>query len=273
MIITRDFVYLHLPKTGGTFIATMLMRIHEERGDFVETVHTAPGSAGQVNPYFKRLRRKQGAYCVRLMLSDRYQHGHCGDIPIEYRDLPVVATIRNPYDRYVSQFKFGWWQRNPSMFGGLEAVQKDYPTYPDLDFGEFVRFANDRLLPAHLSSADGGVPGFQTQQFVAQYFCNPDNVLRKLSLEYVKSEAFVKDLCPVRFVHQERLSEELAGFLAENSYRDSEIDTVRSADRIYPPEGGRPATDDWKRYYSPNLKTDVRARERLLLAMLPEYDS
>ena len=35
MFITPDFAYLHEPKTGGTFVAAMLTRIHEARGDFL----------------------------------------------------------------------------------------------------------------------------------------------------------------------------------------------------------------------------------------------
>jgi hypothetical protein len=273
MIITPDFVYLHLPKTGGTFVATTLMEIHRDRGDLVDTVYSSEDTQGRPNPYFKSLRSRSDGYCIRLMVPNRYQHGVCSDIPLEYRDLPVVASVRNPFDRYVSQFKFGWWKKDFSLFGGLEAVRNDYPTYPDLGFTEFVGFANDRLLPYREACADGAVAGLQTQQVIVQYCRKPRSVLRKLDLEYIRSGAHLDDLCPQRFFHQDQLSEELAAFLKDGSYRGDEVETVRTAGRVDPPEGARPAHDDWNSYYTPDLKSRVRDLDRFLFAMFPEYDS
>jgi hypothetical protein len=47
---------------------------------------------------------------------------------------------------------------------------------------------------------------------------------------------------------------------------------VREADRIFPPEGGRAPEQDWRGYYSPGLKADVRRLERLLFERFPQFD-
>ena len=37
MLVTERFTYIHQPKTGGTFVAAMLGRIHEANGGSVRT--------------------------------------------------------------------------------------------------------------------------------------------------------------------------------------------------------------------------------------------
>lgn len=72
MILTKDFVFIHLPKTGGTFITRVLER-------------AAPQS-----------------------WQAQYFEGHptVQDIPDSHRDLPVIGMIRNPWSFYVSWYSF-----------------------------------------------------------------------------------------------------------------------------------------------------------------------
>jgi hypothetical protein len=69
MLITRDFVFVHLPKTGGTFIQKV---------------------------------------CRENMPIERKLRDHLSvlEIPPEYAHLPIFATIRNPWDWYVSWHHF-----------------------------------------------------------------------------------------------------------------------------------------------------------------------
>lgn len=62
MLVTPEFVFLHVPKTGGTFVRTLL----EDR----------------------------------LVYSD--YHASIGEIPSGFRHLPRYAFIRNPWDWWVS---------------------------------------------------------------------------------------------------------------------------------------------------------------------------
>jgi hypothetical protein len=68
MIITPYFVFLHVPKTGGSWVKS-----------------TIPDE-----------------WCV-ARLRDHESHSN---VPDEYADLPVLAFVRNPWDWYVSHYSY-----------------------------------------------------------------------------------------------------------------------------------------------------------------------
>jgi hypothetical protein len=100
MIITDKFVYIHMPKTGGTFVSTLLEKIHTARGDGIvrrradEKPKFSLSSLWSSKPTFLILANQQDN-------GDWNQHGTTAQIPAEHRHKPVLTTIRNPYDRYV----------------------------------------------------------------------------------------------------------------------------------------------------------------------------
>ena len=69
MIATERFIYLHLHKTGGTFLNECLMKFF-------------PGA------------HQLGYHLPRRM------------IPPKYRQLPILGFVRNPWDYYVSWYSF-----------------------------------------------------------------------------------------------------------------------------------------------------------------------
>jgi hypothetical protein len=71
MLVTDSFVFLHIPKTGGSFVQKMLI-------DFLPV---------------------EG--------RDRYTHVNHDDPPDDWRRLPAVCVVRNPWDWYVSWFHYG----------------------------------------------------------------------------------------------------------------------------------------------------------------------
>ncbi len=67
MIVTEYFVYIHISRTGGTFLNKLILE-------------QVPGAK---------------------MLQ---YHGHLKDLPPEFSHLPVIGFVRNPWDWYVSMF-------------------------------------------------------------------------------------------------------------------------------------------------------------------------
>ena len=67
MIVTKYFVYIHVSRTGGTFLNTLI------------------------------LKHVPGARMIKY-------HGHLKDLPEGLAHLPVIGFVRNPYDWYVSMF-------------------------------------------------------------------------------------------------------------------------------------------------------------------------
>lgn len=78
MIVTDRMVFLHLHKSGGTFVNAMLLR------------------------------------CVPLARPIGY-HFPYRELPAEYRHLPVVGTVRSPWGYYVSWYHFQAAQAQPNV--------------------------------------------------------------------------------------------------------------------------------------------------------------
>ena len=71
MLITRHFVLVHQQKTGGVFIKNLFT-----------------------------------AHLPDWIIESSDDHPPARDIPAEYRDLPVLGFVRNPWDWYVSWYHF-----------------------------------------------------------------------------------------------------------------------------------------------------------------------
>ena len=67
MIVTNEFVFLHVPRSGGTFVTDVIFK-------FFPSAHEI------------------GYHFPRELLPERYSH------------LPVLGTVRNPWEFYVSWY-------------------------------------------------------------------------------------------------------------------------------------------------------------------------
>lgn len=95
MIVSDTFVFIHLHKSGGTFINQMMLKC-------------LPGAE-------------------RLGYHLPYR-----ELPTAYRHLPVIGTVRNPWDYYVSWYFFQASQARPNA---LFQICSEHGT---LDFSETV---------------------------------------------------------------------------------------------------------------------------------------
>lgn len=248
MILTPDFVYIHQPKTGGTFVTQALSRVYGGR---------------------------EGAFV------DLDKHATCSEIPAEHRGKPVVSTVRNPYDRYVSQYRFGWWKLHPDLYCGEDAMRGLYPHYPELTFAEFLRLANTLFVNCYRGQPTGFVnrnfspgrePGWHTEQFVRFYFRRPQQAFACLDESSLASGAFLSGMYDVRFLPVERLNEALYELLLGFGHPRERIAFIPSQEKVFPVEGGRPAEDRWQGYYTPEVRDFVRTRERLLFSLFPQFE-
>lgn len=266
MLVTQKFVYIHQPKTGGTFVSALLTRLHEARGGTATTIWVDPARPAELPPLASN-------DVLTVMLTTRKQHGARRDIPAIYRDRPILATVRNPYDRYVSQYEFAWWRRHAELFGPVADVTRRYPSYPDLTFEQFVYLTNEMALPYRSANHPADTPGRHTQEFVKLFFRHPDAAYPRLLDATFTATVPDDELQGIRFVDQTRLNDELAELLTEWGYPASEVRAVRDAEPIWPPGSGRDPGSAWEPHYTPELKTFVRHKERWLFEWFPRWQA
>ncbi|MFG0329501.1 MAG: hypothetical protein ACF8PN_06320 [Phycisphaerales bacterium] len=264
MIITPEFVLVNFPKTGSTFARVMLSEIDRRRDQ--GRIAGLRRTLGLGRPFYRELMlpnlRREGRR------RHRSQHGTVAQIPERYRDRPVVCVVRNPFDRYVSQFRFGHWKHRPST-PQRDEIRDHFPAFPDLSFEQFLEFCEfERRRYRMAEVSPRSVFGLQTAQFVRMVALRPAAMLNRLDAEHVASGDFVEDLPDLRLLRTDRLNEGLFQLLVGFGYDDEEVAFIRDQGRVLPPGGTeRGVDDDWKSYYDPPLFERIRERERLLLRM------
>lgn len=267
MIFTDRFVYVHEPKTGGTFVTSMLFRLYGLR--WTRWTHVR-------NAVFGEVRCRNPRYGALVHNSNK--HGGCNEIPAAQRDKRILATVRNPYDLYVSQFEFGWWTRSEfrKFYEAVPSFGHDYPNFPNLDFEGYVRLANAAfrsLANGNGQGKSGDGPGLLTEQFLKFYFRDPAAAYAKLSRgAYAADGSHVADMHDLHFVRTDNLNRGLYDFLAQNEYRAEDISFIVGENKILPRGKGRNSGQKWERYYTPELKAMVRRKEEFLFKLFPEFD-
>jgi hypothetical protein len=249
MIFTPDFVFIHFTKTGGTFVTQMLARLYGDR--FVD-------------------------------VRSPNEHGTCNDVPEEHRGKPLVSTARNPYDRYVSQYRYGWWRVTPEDYCGEAVMREMYPHWPDITFEEFLELANTKFVGCFQRAPNGfanhNFPperrlGWHTESFVRFYFHDPRQVFARLDEEAIESGGYLRDMYDVRFLRTDTLRQGLHDYLLSLGHRAEDLSFILAAERIVPQDGFKRAKNDpWQSYYTPALKELVRNRERLIFRHFPDFD-
>jgi hypothetical protein len=267
MIITDKFIVLNFPKTGSTFVRTVLERIHRTR--------TAPlwkQAAYKVGlarkPLFKTL------MLPNLMISGLRanipnQHGKWSQIPDEYKHLPVVSVARNPFDRLVSQYEFRWWATHPVE--PPEVLRLRFPRFPDLSFREFLEleYSSIRL---RIAKNPRTVMGPMAAQMVTMYAKDRDAMLDVLDDEYIESGQYLIHFPELHFLRTERLNEDLKEFLLGRGYLSEEVDFISTMGKIQPKEGtNRKPGRSWIDYYDDETLNLVWHREQLAFKIYADH--
>ena len=247
MLVTSQFVVLNLPKTGSSFVRQVLKEIHARRR----------WRWGADRFLKELLLPREGA-----LAGGRDQHGTWSQVPVAYRHLPVVSVIRSPYDKLLSAYRYRWWADHPPV--DRETLVRRLPNFPDLSLDEFATLW-DLAVERRLGGENPLGLGHQTVQFARFFFREPERAIRALSDDYVDGGAFERDMADVTFLRQERLNEELAGFLGRFRYSPAELELCRRHPRVN--ETADSATDP-RALWTPTALEHVRSRERFLLRIL-----
>jgi hypothetical protein len=204
MIITDKFVYIHLSKTGGTFVTQVLKQIHEARGDKIVACYAdkQPKSRWSLRQLINPRRTFLMLQHWDDGLKTYNQHGKANDIPPGHQHKPILTTIRNPYDHYVSGYEFRWWAfpREASSTIG-QWLYGTYPHFPDLSFAEYLHMTNGLALINRFGSINGH-PRFSSEDMHGSSFTIILTTLRcstplthNILTKGVIAQIFVRMLC------------------------------------------------------------------------------
>jgi hypothetical protein len=213
MLITEQFVVLNMPKTGSTFVRTVISEI-----------------------YRQRVKSGRSALLEELILPNinvagrpHDQHGTFRQIPENSRQKTIVSVARNPYDKFVSTFQFRWWAQYPPI--GRDELTCHFPHFPDISLDDYV-FLNELSGRRKLPNNNKWNIGNQTVQFIRMYFKNPLEVLEQISPNYFEGEHYFNDMAKVVFLRHEKLNEDLASFLEKAGFSENEAAFCRAHSRI-----------------------------------------
>lgn len=263
MIVTDRFVMLNFPKTGSSFARDVLRKVHQYDTWGNRLLRRLPfASPSMVELYLPKIDR-------RFPEGLRDQHGTYRQIPPSHMHKPVISITRNPFDRYVSAYLFGWWRKVPHA---PEAeLREKYPRYPDLSFPEFYDMVNHFGKVNLLGDLDPKIDlGYHSIQFIQFYFPDPAETLKRIDNTYMKQRRCLGDMADITFLHQENLATELYNFLLSLGYPEASIDFIRHAKRVnVTPRHAHSLR--WQGFYSEELIETIRNRDQLLFDLFPEY--
>ena len=298
VLLSDRFVYIHEPKTGGTFVTYALTQLHGGVTDvrlsrFVrEAIRQRVPTASF---WLERRAARSPTNAGRRKYGPLYSwndHGTCSEIPRTFRSRKILATVRNPFQTYVSGYLFGWWKR-PEYLSLYERTIRDfsqrYPGFPDLSFREYMELMHASwTVPGNRDLYSETGIGFQSERFIRFYFRVPwllrgtkhdiSSIVAKVDSEYVRNRQYEEDMCDVRFLQTERLNEELRRFLLETGYDSADVEFVAALKHVVPVGGAeigfaeRATSHDWASFYTPELRAIVREKDDLLFSLFPEFD-
>lgn len=264
MVLTNDFVFIHFPKNAGSFVTECLQKIYDGRSE-----KTAEKKWTDYITYFTH--RENTQYANKYISESlgyngekiKSQHQGCDEIPSPHRSKPILSTIRNPFDRYVSQYKFGWWKKHPVL--PTEKRNKFFPNFPDLDFDQYLDLLlNYRLKNTIQKNNINANMGIYSLQYIQLFCINYIDVLSSIN-----STNEIKDnqIYTATFLHQENLREELYNYLQKHGWPKPKISFIRDIAKV------NTSRDDfsYRQYYSQEQVDLIKEKEALIFRLFPEY--
>ena len=168
---------------------------------------------------------------LRHMRSERRRgkptpHGVVSQIPTEYRQLPIVSAIRNPFDTMVSLYHYADWKREDVWPASLESIRKHFPTFPELEFTKFLSYSG-YFNKYNLVDIGGELRsiGPLSKNFLMFFSKRPIDP-EKIPVYKSLTELF-ETIAVVRFLRTERISDELEALLLEHGYWKGDTRFIR----------------------------------------------
>jgi len=224
MILTDDFVALNNPKTGSTFVRTVLKKIYEDpdKYSFIDRFSIKMGikkSSLQelILPSIRNFKRK------------RNQHGAYSQIPLSHINKPVFSVVRNPYEKFIAAYEYSHWKKYPRLTENT--LSKYFPQFPELNIDEYIEMGLMADKEFSLNEMDF-IVGSQTEQFIYMFFKDPDSVVKKMNENYFESGEYLEDIGKIDLLTQENLNSELIDYLNRFNLRKDQLEIINQHQKV-----------------------------------------
>ena len=117
LLLNENFLFIHIPKTGGTYVTNVLNALADQ--EIIE-----------LKSQNGRLKHSGRNRALDLFSKDK-------------KKVVLLSNIRDPLIHYLSRYNFQWWKRPGSW---NDSVKQKYPSFPELSFDEFIDAINDNSL-------------------------------------------------------------------------------------------------------------------------------
>lgn len=256
MIISDRFVFLHPPKMGGSFVREVLADVYS--GQFGRTLATGE------------------------------KHAAADAIPAEHISKERVTLVRNPFDYYVSHYRFGYWiDRRVEPWVSLwdeGPMRARFVGYPYLEFEEFIEGAlevgHKHLGAGNKALADELRLGPLSVRVLQFSVPNHIELLERLK-EDRDTSALKRAVAQTRFLHTESLNRDAYRWLIELGVPPALAEPVLFKLPVRPlntPNGivlkrghGQPRRNHWSELFNERTMAAVLARDWLFFDLFPEY--
>ena len=237
MLLRKDFVFIHVQKTGGYFARKVLNKVTGKKPQEVRVRHAS--ILLPIRQAWWAARKNLHCLFPQWVPGAVSFHANCAYIPSEHRHKLVLATKRDPLAYHVSCYRypakdnvgaFSWrrWYGRVACKGKdkIDTREEGVP-----EFGEFVRFFNEELPRIHFSHLFNFLRrkhchlpssiGFMSYIYIWYFFKEPEKVLSKTDAElteYFQSQRYKQDMHQVHFLRTEHLNSDLHDFLLNRGF-------------------------------------------------------
>ena len=265
MIITSDFVLLNFPKTGSSFVRNVIKRAYKG-SDSKWLKYTQ--KLGLFQPWYEELYLPKIDEARNLGIRD--QHGTWRQIPNRHRGKPVVSVSRNPFERYLSAYHYGWWKKYPPA--DASELGRRFPGFPDISFPQYYEMIQTYACRDRLKGLSPKIPlGLHSIQFIQFYFRDPEAVLEKIDRQYIDDRAFEGDMADIHFLQQETLADDLKQFLISLGRDEHSLSWLENMERVNVTERGRDSKGELEIMANNEIVSSILSNDHLLFTLFPGY--
>ncbi len=212
MLITSDFVFVHIPKTGGTFINEVVCKLYKQTR-FKKRLYKL---LNKLN-----IRRDCKYFCSNEEYPNLngFQYGqHCGLRHIPKTNKPIFNVKRTPESYYKSLFYFDFYKRVPHL--EKDVLESSFSNFPELLPHEL--FGYYQKLTCKILNNNNLKFGYLTYEIVDQLsptVASRDKIFDLIQEEKIE-EAVIKlksDVPNMQILNLNLLNDELVDFLRKNT--------------------------------------------------------